>query len=253
MNCTELAIYIESYADGELDVVTSARIEDHLQNCAACQHALDQLGALRTLVKHGATYYRAPDRLSNLARKHVAPREDRASRAGDWWRWLRPVALVAATAAITWTAALYVHGPSKNEALVSEIVASHARSALTEHITNVASSERHVVKPWLTSKLDFSPPVMDLTGEGFPLVGARLDYVDARSVSVLVYRRRQHVINLYIWPATAEEDTAPFQTLTKRGYQIVSWAGGGMLFWAISDLNAKEMKVFAEHFMSMAK
>jgi anti-sigma factor RsiW len=207
----------------------------------------------RSLVKDAATYHRAPRGISELVSKPVELKEGRKRRVADWWRCIRPVALVATTAAVTWTAALHVHGSSKDEVLVSEIVASHARSALTEHLTNVASSERHVVKPWLTSKLDFSPPVMDLTQEGFPLVGARLDYVDSRSVSVLVYRRRQHVINLFIWPATAETDTAAMESLAKRGYHIVNWAHGGMLFWAISDLNAKEMNVFAEKFVSAAK
>lgn len=248
MNCAQIQSYIECYADGELDPVTSVGVEKHLHECATCARTLEELNAFRLLVKSSAPYHRAPDGLANAMRARIGLNSDAAQSRAHWWQWLRPVALVASTAVITWFTALQVQGPSKDEALVKEIVASHARSTLTGHLTNVASSERHVVKPWLSSKLDFSPPVFDLTAEGFPLIGGRLDYVDGRAVSALVYRRRQHVINLFIWPADGETEATVAPALSKQGYQVIHWTRGGMMFWVISDLNAGELKTFAEKF-----
>ena len=114
-------------------------------------------------------------------------------------------------------------------------------------LADVASSDQHTVKPWLSGKLDFSPPVTDLTGAGFPLVGGRVDYVDHRPVAALVYRHREHVINVFVWPdRSAAGRTAPTHSASKRGYNVVHWTDAGLAFWAISDLNAPEMKTFAE-------
>ena len=249
MNCSQTQTYIECYVDAQLDAVTSARFEEHLHHCAACQRALDRLKSLRSLIKDAVPYHTAPDRLS----KEIRDRIDRErgisrNRAGfAWLQWLRPVALVAATAMVTWLAALQLHNPSRHEHLASQIITSHARSTLTGHVTDVVSSDGHTVKPWLSSKLDFSPPVVDLSAAGFPLVGGRLDYLDNRPVSVVVYRRRQHVIDLFVWPESEAPRTAPSQIVSTQGYQVLHWTGGGMTFWAISDLNAREMKVFAEN------
>jgi anti-sigma factor RsiW len=121
---------------------------------------------------------------------------------------------------------------------------------LTNHLAEVASSDQHTVKPWLSSKLDFSPPATDLTTAGFPLVGARLDYVNQRPVAALVYRHRQHVINLFIWPdAKADATTVP-KSSSKQGYNLLHWSDAGMTFWAISDLNAADVKTFAETYAS---
>lgn len=250
MDCAQTRTYIECYADGELDPVTSADIEGHLRHCAACKRALDQLSSLRSLVKESVPYYPAPDRLSQEIRARISRGRSAAATAAEapWWRWLRPAALVAATAVVTWIAASQLNKPSQHELITAEVIASHARSTLTGHLTDVASSERHTVKPWLSSKLDFSPPVTDLSNAGFSLAGGRLDYLDSRPVSVLVYRRRQHVIDLFIWPRSEARRAPPTQALSKRGYQVLHWTDGGMTFWAISDLNAAEMKVFAESF-----
>ena len=253
MNCEQTRTYIECYVDGELDPVTSAGIEEHLHQCATCQREWKRLGSLRSLIKEGAPYYAASDRLRAGIRARISPRTvGSPSRvSARWWSSLRPAMLVAATAAVTWMVALQVHSPSRNELLAGEIIASHARSTLTGHVTDVASSERHTVKPWLASKLDFSPPVVDLSAEGFPLVGGRVDYLDKRPVSVLVYRRRQHVINLFIWPASEPRNSPVAPALSKQGFQVVHWTNGDMTFWAISDLNARELTSFAQSFASV--
>lgn len=249
MDCAQTRTYIECYADGELDAITSSQVEQHLQQCAICERAMKRLGSLRALVKDGASYHKLPERL----RRDIRTQIDRESGnsvapvAASWWSWWRPAALVAVTAAVTWIVAPLVSQPSESELLAGDVIAGHARSTLTGHLADVASSERHTVKPWLSSRLDFSPPVPDLASVGFPLVGGRLDYVDERPVAVLVYGRRKHVINLFVWPAKhARDEVGP--ALSRQGYQLRQWTRGGMTFWAISDLNAAELQAFSEKF-----
>jgi anti-sigma factor RsiW len=142
--------------------------------------------------------------------------------------------------------ALQLNGPAQDELIAEQVIAGHARSVLTGHLADVATSDQHTVKPWLSGKLDFSPPVMDLTTAGFPLIGGRLDYLDNRPVAALVYRRDRHLINLFVWPDPKSDRTGPTQTLSKQGYHVLHWHDAGMTFWAISDLNSAEFKVFAE-------
>lgn len=158
-------------------------------------------------------------------------------------------AVAAAAAVISWTAAIQYASLSSDQLVAEQVVAGHARSIVTSHTIEVASSDQHTVKPWLSSKLDFSPPVPDLAGAGFPLAGGRVDYLDNRSVAALVYRSRQHVIDLFVWPGEKSGDVRP-QALSKHGYNVLHWTSGGMNFWAISDVNAAELKTFAEAYAS---
>lgn len=250
MDCAQARTFIECDVDDELDPVTSAGVEEHARHCAACQRAVARLVSLRSLIKEGAPYLRAPDRFAQEVRARI-DREHRPphlARSGWQWQWLRPFALVAATAVVTWIPASLLMQPSRNDLLAEEIIASHARSTLTGHVADIESAERHTVKPWLSSKLDFSPPVRDLTSAGFPLAGARLDYVDRRPVAALVYARRKHVIDLFVWPHSGAPNLAPMQALSRQGYNVLHWNDGSMRFWAISDLNSDELKLFAEMF-----
>ena len=251
MNCTQALNVIECYADGELDAVTSVTIEKHLEHCAGCRHALNRLSSLSLLIKEAAPYRAAPDRLLQQIR-NLAPDRDAEPRRAEsaWWQWLRPVALVAVAALVTWIAASQFNPSPVPKQLAEEVISSHVRATLTGRAADIASSERHKVKPWLTSKLDFSPPVVNLESAGFPLIGGRLDYLDRRPVAVLVYTRRQHKIDLFVWPDDEPRTVVTSQSLSKRGYQILHWNSGGMNFWAISDLNAPELKTFSEKFSS---
>ena len=134
--------------------------------------------------------------------------------------------------------------PAVDELLGREAVSNHVRSLMADHIADVPTSDQHTVKPWFNGKLDFSPPVIDLDEQGFSLVGGRLDYLDSRVVAALVYKRRQHVINLFVWP-TDESDRAG-QTATYQGYNVVHWRQDNMSYWAVSDLNANELREFAQ-------
>ena len=131
-----------------------------------------------------------------------------------------------------------------------EIVASHVRSLLVNHLTDVTTSNQHTVKPWFNGKIDFSPPVTDLAPEGFPLVGGRVDYIDGRVVAALVYRRQAHVINLFVWPASSSGGA----TMTSRdGFNMENWNEGGLTFWAVSDVSAGDVKKFRETFSEQTR
>jgi anti-sigma factor RsiW len=135
--------------------------------------------------------------------------------------------------------------PGISGVLADQVVSSHIRSLMANHLTDVISSDQHTVKPWFSGKLDFAPVVKDLSSKGFQLVGGRLDYIADRPVAALVYKRRQHSINLFVWPSP-QADSSP-HTMTIKGYDVVNWTQGHMAYWAVSDLNAAELNDFAHH------
>ena len=246
MNCTDSRSRLQAYLDQELDLPGVLGIDEHLASCEACKTIFAQHFALQSGIRKHAVYYTAPGALKERIRGVI-------SRSAAKSRWQQPRfqrfqlgAAVAATALVSWIAAIQYNSLPEAEFLAEQVIASHARSMLTSHLADVSTSDEHTVKPWLSSKLDFSPPVTDLTRAGFPLVGGRLDYLDNRPVAALVYGHSQHVINLFVWPDRRSGRSLPMQSMSKHGYNVLHWINGGMAFWAISDLNATEMKTFAE-------
>ena len=257
MDCIQCQSLLHGYLDQELDVASAMAIDQHLENCAACKTALEQQSTLRSSIRQYAQYHVAPAELVDRIRARVDSAAIGAiTRKKPRWQWLQAGqwlklgTAIAATAVVTWTAALQLNTPSPDEGIAEQVIAGHARSVLTGHIADVATSDKHTVKPWLSGKLDFSPPVTDLTAAGFPLVGGRLDYLDKRPVAALVYRRNQHLINLFVWPDPKSAHTMPTQSLPKQGYHILHWRDAGMTFWAISDLDESELQAFAESYAS---
>jgi anti-sigma factor RsiW len=163
----------------------------------------------------------------------------------SWWQWLKWGIPAAGTALIAVLLATASFGPSTEARLAQEVTASHLRSLLADHLTDVASSDQHTVKPWFAGKVDFAPPVKDLAAQGFPLVGGRLDYLQDQKVAALVYQRNKHLINLFIWPVTRSANTTKRPALS-RGCNLIHWDESGMTFWAVSDLNPAELREFAD-------
>ena len=186
-------------------------------------------------------YYRAPAKLEEKIRGLV-PRENR-SKQFSWfqrWAWAGGGAAFASAALLIAFVVLRPAAPSADQ----EIVSSHVRSLMANHLMDVISTDQHTVKPWFDGKLDFAPPVVDLKDQGYPLAGGRLDYLENRTVAVLVYHRALHDINLYVWPA-ADKSVSPIHEQTLQGYNVLSWKKNGFEFRAVSDLNVAELSDFA--------
>lgn len=251
MECEEVRGLVHGYLDGELDLVKSLEVERHMRECEECGREYRGQTSLRLAINRNIPYFDAPPALRKRVRaslRHAHKAETNAARFN--WRWLLAVASLAAAAVFVFALLLPSRSRQTGEDLLAqEVVAGHARSLMAEHLTDVPSTDRHTVKPWLDRRLDFAPPVRDLSAEGFALVGGRLDYLDKRAVAALVYQRRQHLINLYIWPSPPGE-RASEATQARQGYNLINWSDSGMNFWAVSDINADELREFAVAFRS---
>jgi anti-sigma factor RsiW len=238
VNCDEVGRLLDAYVDNELDLPASAAIAEHVEHCPSCERRLGERESIKRLVQ-SVPYYTAPVRLRNSV----------TSRSSRW----RVTTRVLASAAVVLLAVSLAGGLATRAlrstprigaggALADAIVSSHVRALMGAHLLDVPSSDQHTVKPWFLGKLDFSPPVVDLVAAGFPLAGGRLEYVDGRPAAAVVYTRRQHTINLFVWPAP--NAPAPVDARTIRGFHLRHWIRGGMAFWAISDLNDQELDEF---------
>ena len=242
MNCREVEARLGAYLDGELDAAERTAVAAHLKGCAACAASLDRLRAVRTAVRNELATYRAPDTLRMRVRDAVREAAPTVSPSrAPLWNWLAVAAAVVVTVIGTWKVA---SDRAASAALTDELLAAHVRSLLPGHLTDVPSSDQHTVKPWFDGKLDFSPPVADEAAAGFPLVGGRLDYVGGRLVAALVYARRLHRINVFVWPGPAAPLSGAASRAERNGYHLVRWAEAGMVFWAVSDLNPSELEDF---------
>jgi anti-sigma factor RsiW len=234
MNCAEINLLLHAYVDGELDVVRSLEVEQHVKSCAACAKKMDSLKVLQSTFKESDLVYRAPVSLRRSVRQIARPPEDREARLPrdlQWfWKWLAIGATTAAILAIV----LRPMGMSPNGEIAGEVVGAHIRSLMAEHLTDVVSSDQHTVKPWFAGKLDFSPAVIDFADQGFTLVGGRLDYLNGRTVAALIYKHNKHFINAFIWPAT---NTNVSEQESYHGYNIVSFTTNGFQYWLVSDMD----------------
>ena len=244
MNCQETQRWLPGYVDGELDLVEAIEIEQHLQTCARCSQAYKNQQSLRAAIRGSALYATAPATLQK--RIHASVREASTPTPAPrvWrWPWLGVAAAFACVAILAWGLGRAWVAPAADDRLAAEVLAGHVRSLMADHLADVSSSDRHTVKPWFNGKLDFSPTVVDLASQGFPLTGGRLDYLDGRPVAALVYQRQRHIINLFIWPAPQTSDEAA-ATETRQGYNLIHWTKAGMTYWAVSDLNVDELQEF---------
>lgn len=244
MSCDDTRRLLNAYIDGELDLVRSLEIEQHLQSCAACSQIWKNQQVLKASFTEASLYFRPPAHLQ--ARVQASIREgskaNPAPRTIPWRLFAFAAALILAVVIVSMLARIPSLSP-QNGSLAQEVVASHVRSLMANHLSDVASSDKHTVKPWFDGKLDFSPPVDDYASDGFPLIGGRLDYLDNRPVAALVYGRLKHFINLFVWPsAGSSSQVASEETL--QGYNVYHWSAAGMDYWAVSDLNLSDLQEF---------
>jgi len=238
--------FIHGYVDGELDLVKSLEIEEHLKDCGSCALTYKGIRSLRSAIGDRALRFEPPAnferRLGSVLRRESAPEPGRSFIRRQWL--LAGGSLLAVVIGV-WAVAVFFTRQPTGSVVAQEIVSSHVRSLMADHLTDVPSSDRHTVKPWFDGKLDFSPPVKDLSQQGYSLNGGRLDYVGNRSVAALVYQRGRHLINLFVWPSTEAPHTSEL-TLVHQGYNLIRWSNGGMTYWAVSDLNLGELQQFAQ-------
>lgn len=248
MNCQQAKPLIDPYADGELEAAATLELERHIHDCPACALAWRNLQSLKKTLKQDSLYFTAP---MDLRRKVKAELHSQLGTKSRWslpnWNWLTGVTTGLATACFALLLTLMLLRPSAQQQLTDEIVSSHIRSLMANHALDVVSTDQHTVKPYFNGKLDFSPPVKDLAAQDFPLIGGRLDYLDGRSVAAVVFQHRKHIINLFVWPAK-EADSQPAMLASRQGYHVIHWSEAGMTFWAVSDLNEKELMEFARDF-----
>jgi anti-sigma factor RsiW len=240
MRREEASRLLQPYLDGELDAATALELEQHLAVDAQARAMLESLRRLSSAVRANADYHTAPQLLRERITAppaEIAREKSRSPRIGRL-AWVDAMALSVVSAVFGALVTAVVLRPSANEPVERDVVASHVRATLGSHLTDVISSDQHTVKPWLSARLDFSPPVHDLTNQGYELVGARVDYAGSQRVAALVYRRRQHIIDVMIAPSESEQ--AP-RLSEQNGFNLNHFARGGMSYWLVSDLNANEL------------
>jgi mycothiol system anti-sigma-R factor len=249
VSCKLTQRFVPGYLDGELDLVRTIEMEAHLKDCADCLRELEAQQALRAALQRSSLAYSAPEGLRDRIKLSLtsvpteAPKRARSWSTLHLWQWAGAFAVLALCVVTAWQLAPGLRGLSSDQRIAAEVFASHVRSLEANHLMDVASTDQHTVKPWFDGKLDFSPPVEDLASDGFPLVGGRLDYLEGREVPALVYQRRKHFINVFVWPDAIGSRTT--QTIESRqGYNLMRWSGGGFQFWAMSDVGSPDLAEF---------
>ncbi len=265
MTCQEALAYVEPYLDGELNVSETAAVDAHVATCEDCTRLVARQRAWREVVQQ-APRFRAPQALGDrvrlaIAQPAIASAAPPAARvvsmpaaapsaaakpSSTWTRlapWLAAAAAVLVSAAVTLGIWSLRQRSADVDLVAHDVISSHIRSLMAAHLTDVPSSDRHTVKPWFGGKVPYALTVPDLGSHGFVLDGGRLDYVNGRAVAALVYRRNQHVINVFVWPVAAGE-RAVQESRHDLGYEAIAWTAGPQQYWAVSDLNDAELRAF---------
>jgi anti-sigma factor RsiW len=243
MTCDEAEILLHALIDGELDAGHAREVEAHIADCPGCAAQLRAYREMSKAVAGADLRYAAPPALRRRIEASLPQARVPNRRAV-----LRGFAMGSAVSAIAATGLVAIILRSDDEARIqSEVVSAHLRSLQAGHLTDVLSTDQHTVKPWFNGKIDVAPPVVDLTAQGFTLIGGRLDYVDTRPIGAIVYKRRSHVINLFV-AQTASTERRAAKTETLQGFNIRHWSERGLNYWAVSDIAKDELAEFGEKF-----
>jgi len=249
MNCEEAEVLVHALIDGELDAGHAREVEEHVAGCPQCAARLREFTEMRRAMNPGVLHFPAPASLRSRIEGKLPEPEKAASRRSV----LKGFAIGATASALAASGLLaIVLRQGDDRRVLGEVVSAHLRSLQAQHLTDVVSSDQHTVKPWFNGRLDLAPPVVDLTALGFTLLGGRLDYVDAKPVAAIVYRRRVHIINLFCAPAPgAATRRAAMESL--QGFNVRRWTDNGLNLWAVSDINAEELNEFGDKFEAALK
>jgi anti-sigma factor RsiW len=241
MSC-DRTLQTQALFDGELDSAAALAAESHVAECPICGELADDLSVLRQRIGQ-ARYFRAGEEFRARLARMIAAEEPARRRApgrsflvSDFFR---GAFLGAGASALAAALALLLVAPSANDMLTSDLLNAHQRSLMANHLIDVASSDRHTVKPWFAGHADVSPPTLDFSGQGYRLIGGRVDYVDGRRASVVVYGHGAHIVNLFAWPAS--RGSLP-QVTTREGYHIACWNDADLTLCAVSDTGMDEIE-----------
>ncbi|KAA0122497.1 anti-sigma factor [Methylobacterium sp. P1-11] len=248
--CADWAVTLHGFVDDELDAANTLAFEAHLAACPGCRAQVERFTTLRRTVGQDGVAWPVPEHVraqvfEAVARAGARPKSDARRSTTQLLGFVRRWSFIPSAAALAASLFLVLAIPHSRASLQDEIVSSHVRSLLVDHLTDVQTSDRHTVKPWFNGKADISPPVVELAARGFPLVGGRLDYIAGQPVPVIVYRRHGHVINVFVWPA---RESAP-QNYNERGYNLVWWNSQDLTFCAVSDVAGADLLQFRQDFM----
>jgi anti-sigma factor RsiW len=243
LNCEFAQTTVHAYFDGELDALRSADFENHLEICAECKAELKEISRLHKRLQESDLFEQASPELVDRIRKTISHEtNERASKIVGLRRPFFIPAFGAVAAVATALAVLFVfQSHNRSTQITAELVDAHVRSLQPGHLTDVLSTDQHTVKPWFDGKLDFIPPVSDFSQQGFPLVGGRLDIIDGRDVAALVYSRRKHLINVFVWPYREKESNLA-SSGSHRGYNWLRWQSGDMELCLVSDASATDLR-----------
>ena len=244
MTCTETEILLHALLDGELDAGHAREVEAHVANCPRCAAQLRAYRELQQAMPAAQLHFTAPASLRQRIEKAFPAAPQRASSRRSV---LKGFVMGALSTAMAASVVVAVFRTDQDQHVLGDIVSAHVRSLQGDHLTDVQTSDQHTVKPWFNGKIDIAPPVVDLTAQGFTLLGGRLDYIDGQAVASIVYRRRAHVINLFVaQEVPSERHGARLETV--QGFNIRRWTAQGLEFFAISDINGEELQEFVEKF-----
>jgi anti-sigma factor RsiW len=245
MNCTLALRMLDAYVDDELDAVTSAEVAGHLAMCAGCAALHAQRTAMRTALRSSSLREAAPKGLRKSILREIerARRPEAPRRQVRWWQML---ALSVSTAAMGALGGWWLAQPRMLDAYPELVVARHVASLTPEGPRiDVASSDRHEVRPWFQGRLEFAPMVRDLSAQGFDLLGARVEHVGDRQAVAVVYRLHNHIINVFSWRGPGDV-AGKAREATIRGFHVVTWGDGDLEFAAVSDTDSAELKRFTD-------